>query len=244
MKLLFFFAFPEEVREIIRITGRRKIFEGLPFNAFSLPHSSHLLTVAETGLGFENARRVFLRMVERELPDAVFSLGYCGALSHQASVGDVIWASKVCLIEEQNLQSLPLSDSLKLFEKVSSRIPVRAGTFITMKEWMLKKELIPFVGSEITLPVCDMETFALARLCEDRRLPFFAMRAVSDGADTDLPFDPWSVCDAGGIYRPARALGLFLARPQLLARGISLFRNSKIASHHLGQAVSVLLQVL
>jgi nucleoside phosphorylase len=244
MKLLFFFAFSEEVREIIRIMGPGKIIEGLPFKARSLTHSSHELTMVETGLGVENAGRVFLHMVEKELPDAVFSLGYCGALSPQASVGDVIWASRVCLIEGESLESLSLPDDLKLFEKVSSRIPVREGTFITMKEWIKKKNMIHFVSSEMTLPVCDMETFALARLCEDRRLPFFAMRAVSDGADTDLPFDPWSVCDNSGVYRVTRALTLFLARPHLLAHGIELFRNSKIASRNLGRAVSVLFQLL
>ena len=34
----------------------------------------------------------------------------------------------------------------------------------------------------MTLPVCDMETFELARLSLERKLPFIAVRAVSDEA--------------------------------------------------------------
>jgi hypothetical protein len=89
-----------------------------------------------------------------------------------------------------------------------------------------------------------METFGLARLSLDHKLPFFAVRAVSDGADLDLAFNPRSVCDSEGTYRLTRALRLFLTRPRLLAHALALRRNSKIASHNLARATSALLQIL
>jgi hypothetical protein len=89
-----------------------------------------------------------------------------------------------------------------------------------------------------------METFALARLSLHHKLPFFAVRAVSDGADVDLAFDLQEVCDSAGTYRLTRALKLFLTRPHLLTHALSLRRSSRIASTNLARAASALLQVL
>jgi adenosylhomocysteine nucleosidase len=232
------------VKETMRMLGRSERIDGLPFRAFRVRHPSHALTMVETGMGVENAARVLLHLLQTDRPDAVISLGYCGALSPDASVGDVIWASSVCLIEGQKIETLSLPDNGELFEKLSLRFPVRAGTFITMKEWMKKGDIVPFMKPEMMLPVCDMETFGLARLCHSNKLSFLALRAVSDGADTDLLFDPWSVCDRSGIYSAARAMRLFLTRPHLISHAIELYRNSKIASSNLAQAVSALIWLM
>lgn len=228
----------------MRMLGRTERIDGLPFRAFRVNHPSHELTMVETGMGVGNAERVLLHLLQTDRPDMVLSLGYCGALSPDTSVGDVIWASSVCLIEGQKVETLSLPDNRELFEKLALRFSLRAGTFITMKEWMKKRDVVRLVVPEMMHPVCDMETFGLAWLCESRKLHFLALRAVSDDAATDLLFDPWSVCDKSGIYSVARAMRLFLTRPHLLSHATELQRNSKIASSNLAQAVSALIRVL
>ena len=224
--------------------GLRGKIEGLPFRAYLLDHPTHELIMVETGLGVGNAERAFLRMLDNDLPDAVISLGYCGALDSQVSVGDVISSSNCCLIDGKSLESLSLPGRLNLAGKFPPRPPVRAGTFITVREWMKKGDIVPFVNSEMVLPVCDMETYAIARLCREHDLPFLAVRAVTDGADLDLPFNPWRVCDDKGTYRTSRALRLFLSRPHLLVHGIELMKNSRTASRNLARAVNALLRAL
>jgi nucleoside phosphorylase len=244
MRILLFSAFPREVRGIVRLTGRGERMRGFPFTAFSIRLSSHVLFVAETGLGVENAGKVFLRLLRSERPDAVVSLGYCGALTDESSVGDVIWASSVCLIDGQKVERLSLPDGSELLEALALRVPIRPGTFLTMKEWRKKGDLLPLVDPGMALPVCDMETFAIARLCRDHKLPFYGLRAVSDPAGKELGFDPRSVCDSEGAYRVWLALELFLTRPRLLTRAMELRRTSKIASRNLGRAVAALLDML
>jgi len=244
MRLFLFCAFPREVRQVVRMIGAREKIHGLPFRAFRVRLPSHSLIVAETGLGIENSEAVLLHLLQTGRPDAVISLGYCGALSDEASVGDLIWASRVCLIGGQGSESLILPDDWKLAERLSLKVPVRSGTFLTMQSWMKKGEASRFVTREMTLPVCDMETFGLARISLSRRLPFIAVRAVSDESHIDLAFDPKSVCDENGTYRLSRALRLFLARPGLLAHGMDLRRTSKKASRNLARAASALLAVL
>ncbi|MGD0228812.1 MAG: hypothetical protein ABSC19_00450 [Syntrophorhabdales bacterium] len=244
MRLVLFSALSREVRETTRMLGGRTRLQGLPFRAFCVRHPSHSLTFAETGMGIESATRVFLHMLQRDRPDAAISLGYCGSLSPDASIGDLIWASKVCLVEGRGVETLALDDALGVLGTLSSRLPIRAGTFLTLNRWRKKHELVRTIPQGMPLPVCDMETFGLARLSVDHGLPFFAIRAVSDASGEDIPFDPWSVCDSSGTYRLYRALGLFLSRPHLLAHAIKLRRNSKIASRNLALAVSALLQIL
>jgi len=229
---------------LVRIFGPRRNIERPPFGTFSLDHPRHELIMVETGLGVGNAERAFLRVIGRGLPDAVISLGYCGALDPQVSVADVIAASSYCLVEGQRLESLSLPGRLDLAGKFPPHASPRAGTFITMKEWMKKRDVLTFVDSRMALPVCDMETYALARLCVAREFPFLGVRAVSDGAGQDLSFNPWAVCDDKGNYRTMRALRLFLSRPRLLSHGIALLMNSRAASRNLGRVVSTLLETL
>ena len=244
MKLLVLAAFPREVRKTVRMAGGGARIHGLPFRAFSVRRPPHALTVAETGLGVENAERVFVGILEAGSFDAVISLGYCGALSPHAAVGDLIWASRIHLIEGDRIETLSLPEDQRLLEKLCLRLPIREGTFITLKEWMKKGEVARFVTPGMPLPVCEMETFGLARLSLQRKLPFFAVRAVSDGSSVDLAFDPRNVCDDAGTYRLAKALALLLARPRLLAHAAKLRRSSKIASANLALATSALLDVL
>ncbi len=244
MRILLFAAFPREFREAVRLIGRGTRIHGLPFRAHSVRLPAHTLTICETGMGVENAGRVFQHMLQAGTFDAAVSLGYCGALSHDASVGDLVWASKVRLIEGERSETLVLPDNGKLLETLSLSLPLRAGTFLTLKEWMKKRELRRFVDPGMTLPVCEMETFELARLSLRHNLTFFAVRAVSDASDVDLPFDPWRVCDSTGTYRPGRAFRLFLTRPRLLRHAMALRRDSSVASRSLAQAVSALLRVL
>ena len=244
MKLLLFYAFPQEVREIVRIIIPKKKIDGLPFRAVLLSHPLHEVIMVETGLGVDNAERVFLRIIEEGSAEVVISLGFCGALDAHARLGDVICASKSCLAHEGKLESLSLPDNLDLIGKISPDVSLRPGTFITMKKWERKQDLSTLLTPEMTLPVCDMETYPLARLCESNGISFIAIRAVSDEAHQDLPFDPGSVCGENGIYSPARALSFLLRRPDHLVHSIGLFRNSRIASRSLGRAVSALLHVL
>jgi adenosylhomocysteine/aminodeoxyfutalosine nucleosidase len=244
MKLLLLSALQREVGAVARMLGAKEKLCRAPFRAFHARHLSHELTVAVTGVGIESARRAFSRMVQAGRPDGVVSLGYCGSLCHEAVVGDLVFASTVSLVDCRGLETMPLPDPGCVLESLSSRLPMRAGTFLTLKEWMRKERLTHLVPPGMPLPVCEMETFGLAQLSLEHGLPFFAIRAVSDGAGEDIAFDPREVCDASGTYRLSRALSLFFRRPHLLAHAMKLYRGSKRASRSLALAADGLLRIL
>ncbi len=217
MNLFILSAFLRETGETVRALGPRRRLRGLPYRAFRVDHPTHVLTFAETGMGAANASGVLARMLDVERPDGVISLGYCGALRPGVLVGDLVWASRVCLANGRETETLDLGHASGLGEALSSRLPLQSGTFFTLDRWMRKQDLVRLLPPAAPLPVCDMETYGLARLSAARQVPFFAIRAVSDAAGDEIPFDPWCICDSRGVYRPLKAVRLFLSRPGLLA---------------------------
>lgn len=244
MRLLILYAVPREIAFAARLLGQKERLSGTPYPIFRFRHPVHTVLAAETGVGVLNAGRLFLRLIEAEKPDAAVSLGYCGALTPDADIGDLVWASRVCLIKSGHVDTLSLPDPGGLLGLIQGRLSLRAGTFFTLAGPMKKKEIVPFVPDGTPLPVCDMETFALAQHAAAAKLPFFAVRSVSDRHDEDIAFDPQAVCDRFGIYKPYLAVRLFLTRPGLLAQAYRLGRTSKVASRSLALALDALLRSL
>jgi hypothetical protein len=244
MRVLVLYAVPREIGDTARLLGDKTRLPGMPFPAFRFRHPAHAVLAAETGVGVDSAGRVFLRLTESEKVDAVVSVGYCGALDAGADIGDLVWASQVCLIKDNHVEAVPLPDTGGLLQSLSRSLPIRAGTFFTLAEPMKKRKIVPLVPPGAPLPVCDMETFALARLSIVRGLPFYAIRSVSDRHDEDIDFDPRVVCDRFGTYRPCLAVRLFLSRPGLLPHAMRLSRSSKIASRSIALALDALLRTL
>jgi len=82
----------------------------------------------------------------------------------------------------------------------------------------------------------EMEAAAVARFAQIHQLPFFAVKAISDEADFELP-DMDGFVDAQGQFREA-AFGLHVAlRPWLWLRVLRMARSSKLAAENLSAAL-------
>lgn len=244
MRLLILSALSREIRGILNSLDDRVPIPGLPFRASRVQHRFHEITFAETGMGVENAVRVFEHVAGITTPEVVISLGYCGGLVPGAAVGDLIWASAVCLIDGPQVEVLPISGQDLVFGKLSLSVPIRQGTFITLRQWMKKVDILPHVPAGMPLPVCEMETFGVARLAMERNVPFFAIRCLSDADQDEIAFDPSAMCDPSGSLRLARSLRFFASHSRLLGQAMKLRRASAIASRNLALATEKLLQTL
>ncbi len=81
----------------------------------------------------------------------------------------------------------------------------------------------------------DMESAALARKAAEWGVPFYAVRAVSDGAGEDMPLDFNAYRDASGRFSRARIVLAALARPfTAIPALLRLDRNCRIAAESLG----------
>jgi adenosylhomocysteine nucleosidase len=98
---------------------------------------------------------------------------------------------------------------------------------------MEKRKIAEILPPDLPYAVCDMETYPAARFCTERAVPFFAVRAVTDTADEEIPDVLFTVSDATGKYKLSRALRLICTRPGLIPDIVRLWRTSDTSSANL-----------
>ena len=112
----------------------------------------------------------------------VLSIGICGALSPTLEVGDCVVATEVVTEGERFVSHGPwVAD---LLDSIPSAIPASlAGTDTILSNSADKKRLYETTNAA----VADMESHIAARVADECRLPFAAVRVVSDSAARALP---------------------------------------------------------
>ena len=244
MRAVIFSAFPQEIRQIIKNLRAERRFQRHPFVLFSAEYFSKEIIVVLTGMGRENAEKAAKDLVKEYSPDLALSIGFGGALYKDAVIGEIVWGSRVFLIQKDIIETLELSYARDAIRRLPRNLAIREGSILTLENWMEKKDIKKILPDEFSFPVCDMETFFLAKWAEEKGLPFLAMRSVTDLIDEEIPQEFLSVTDEHGGYRFSRALKLILGKPRLIKDIVKIGRNSRIASDNLWSAVESLLEIL
>ncbi|MFO0754582.1 MAG: hypothetical protein U0411_14810 [Thermodesulfovibrionales bacterium] len=252
MRVALFAAFPHEARHIVRGL-RPQLKSRHPCLWRTARHRSLEIDLVLTGMGTLRARKALRHYLTGETPDLVVSAGFCGALSEGAAVGDLIQGARVLLCQEQggravlpegrqlvlDTSSAPCDSALQSGIQGSS-----GGCIITLQQKMRKEEVKKIVTYDMVSPVCDMETFPLALLSQQRGIPFLALRAVTDLHDEDIPPDLFRTADEAGNYRTLRALRLLTLQPGLIPSALRLGRASSLAAKNLWRGFREILETL
>ncbi|HUI67916.1 MAG TPA: hypothetical protein VL087_06880 [Nitrospirota bacterium] len=248
-----FAAFPQELKHIRKNGHSTQSLETRPFPLQGKPHPTCDIIAIQTGIGAANTETAFWRVLQKFRPDIVLSAGFGGALYEDAKIGDIVWSSRALLIggdrtrqhEHPAEDAVPGSDlGNRIGKKLRERTAAREVSIVTLQEMMTKSKIKKMIPYDLPFPVCDMETFYLARLAHQNRVPFLAIRSITDRLDEDVPPELLAVTDATGRYRFSRAFGLLLAKPKLIPASIRLGRNAARASKNLGKALDSLVEIL
>lgn len=244
MRLAIFSAFPHEIKPLVKNLSAARIPKTLPFALFLAPYGPGEVIVVQTGMGTRNAEASLDYVIKEYSPTIILSSGFGGALYDNAAIGELIWASRVLLVNEGVREILDLPDRDQLFRRLSQKLTIQKGSIVTLERWMKKPEIKRALSRPLPFPVCDMETFPLAKASLNRGLPFVGVRSITDRSHEEIPPELLSVSDESGNYRLTRSLKVLLKNPSLVPRAIHLGRNSSIASGNLWRAVKTLIEVL
>jgi adenosylhomocysteine nucleosidase len=252
MIAVIFAAFPQELKHILKNCLSVQNPEDPPFPLKGKPHPPCVIAV-KTGMGAANVETAFRCILQKRRPDIVLSIGFSGALYEDAGIGDIVWSSRSLLFrgsstrqDEHSLKGAVADSDLgrRIGEKLSERTASREGSIVTLTGMMTKSKIKKMIPGDLPFPVCDMESFYLARLSYQNRVPFLAVRAITDRLDEEIPLELFAVTDGSGQYRFSRAFSLLLAKPKLIPASIRLGRNAALASKNLGKAVDSLIEIL
>jgi adenosylhomocysteine nucleosidase len=195
-----------------------------------------------TGDGERNARTGAFTALRGLHPRAVLAIGVSGALSPELAVGDLLIGHQV--MREQG-EAWPASPSLlAAAEALDGAFPAALISAPRLAVTRADKRRLAAVAADRAqgLPAAvDLESAAFASEAAARGLPWLFLRAVSDGADEELPPLLNDCLDDGGSIQRGRLAARLFGQPSALPRLLVLHRRTRVCAETLAKAVATLL---
>ena len=197
--------------------------------------SSTEMELLETGEGVSNAERSLEAWLDQRSARVVLSVGFAGALSAELQVGDLVIATAV-----QGFNAAPDAKLLAAAERVELDSAVRFGKAVTSERilWLAseKHALASLLGAD-EIGFVDMESTAIARVCNQRGVPFLIARSISDLLDEDLPIDFNQCRDQDGRVSATKVMKAVLFRPASLSGLLELRKRSELCAERMAEFV-------
>ena len=197
------------------------------------------LALIETGEGPRNASRVLRSWLEKKNTRAVINIGFAGSLSPLLQIGDIVIAREVRTYTE----SFDASAS-RLFQFAEQVQNARSAVAITVDEIVCEAKAKQRLAEKFTangIGWVDMESAAIASVCNSLNVPFLIARSITDTFDEDLPLDFNRCRTSDGRVSPRKVIQSLIRRPRALKGLIELQRRSEMCAEKLAAFVSELL---
>ena len=197
------------------------------------------ITAATIGVGAIQAELAARRLIERHRPSALILIGFSGGLDNTLNVADAV--HPLCVVDGASrlyhlTPTAPPQPGDAAAPRDSSTAVLSANHVITLAQE--KRQL----GELHRACAVDMESFAIAGLACELRLPLRIVRAISDPADIDLPPQVATWINADGSPRIGAAIASLLRRPTLLPAMLKLRNHTRAAADRLAIEVETMLR--
>jgi adenosylhomocysteine nucleosidase len=178
-------------------------------------------------------------------PTLICSTGYCGALIPGVNVGDIV-------LSEVLLGPLP-ADRYHCSEErlaavraalTAAKIPFHHGAMLTMREPVSTPVFKRELGTERNALGVDMESYAIATRVGREETRTFALRAVSDAVDDELPPEVGGFFDQAGDLRFGRVTRFLMCNPAQIGKVLALKQRVDKAAEALTAAWKLVLPCL
>ncbi len=216
-------ALPAEARALAG--GPWRMTDGRPVCRVASAGGGELIWV-RSGIGYERAREAARWLVEQGVA-ALGVLGVSGGLASGLRSGLLVVAEEVLNdVEGGPGKSLccPKGDDL-LSTLRQDGLEAVGGPIVTVAEPVLEPEKKILLGRQNGALAVDMESAAVARVAAEAGLGLFALRAICDTADRQVPRALFDMVDDAGGVRIGALLASLLRRPQLLIDLIAMQRD-------------------
>ena len=146
----------------------------------------------KTGIGHLNARLAAEAVLVSVSPDTLISTGYIGGLRTE-DIGALILGTQFQdWTDERSMAAIPADEALLAAAGLAARATGMAcsqGPIITVARVLWRASEKQSVANASAAIGVDMESAAVARVAASGKVPFLAVRAVSDKVGEDLPMD-------------------------------------------------------
>lgn len=243
-------AMPEECTPLLRQVEGYAAKKLDRFPAFRFRAGRAEVCLVRAGMGPERAAAAAEALICAFQPETVISFGFGGGVLPGPKVGDLVIAERLLWLRDGRFAEQPgphTGSANAVRQTLQAALPhldghLHLGTFITSCRIENKRELAGRLPAGSACPLLEMESCAVARAAMGARLPFVAVRAVSDDAGEELGFDLSEFCDSELNVRISRVLLTLVRKPLILPQLLRLSRNSRLAGKRLAEGVMALLE--
>lgn len=225
---VFIAALPREIASLVSQRGWRADQKLLARKIHLFEHEKAIVACA--GMGAHRASLAVEAALTLGPASELISVGWAGSCTDRYHAGDVIRAN---IVVDAKTGERYFTEE-KGQSKRGQEVVVTVAAPASAKE---KQRL----GLSYYAAAVDMEAATVARIARARELPFYAIKAISDDADFELP-DMARFTTPDGQFREA-AFGLYIAlRPTLWKLVLTLAKSSKLAAQHLSTEIETHIQ--
>jgi adenosylhomocysteine nucleosidase len=177
------FALNIEAGGLVDMTQDRTSIRGASFVEHRGDLNGQALVIAESGVGAEAAARATEDLIDLHAPQWIVSAGFAGSLNVDLRRGAILMANEVVKPSGESLDI-----RLRMDRAAIEATPgLFVGRLLTVDRVIAQPDEKRRLGDETGSLACDMETFAVAEVCQRRKVKFLSVRIVSDGIDESIP---------------------------------------------------------
>jgi adenosylhomocysteine nucleosidase len=223
------FAIPLEAEPLERrLTGLIAIQNG-KFTARQGGWKGKAVVVVRSGVGRENAAAATDSLILGHRPRWVVSAGLAGGLRADLKRNDVVMANAILGDRGQRL-SIDLRLSSPSTSGGSDSHEFHVGPLLTIDQVAFKRDQKRELAEATGAIAVDMETLAVAEVCQREQQRFLAVRAICDTIDDELPADVERLVRKKTLARRiGAAAGTIIRRPSTV-KDLWRFREAAIVA--------------
>ncbi len=239
------FALRRESMAFRREFAPRRRFASAPVCAQFRGRGWLTVLLVECGVGTDAAQKAIHWLLSDPLignvpyrPGLVVSAGFSGALQPDQRVGDLVLATDI--IDAQG-NVWPASWPHKL-PAGDQPLPLVCGRLLCLPTLLGDPAKKRRLGQKHQALAVDMESGVLARACQQKGVPFGALRVISD--DLDMPLSP-ALVDVlkTGRVSPLRLIAAVVRSPRLIGELWRLSGQTRDAARQLARGLDEMLAV-
>jgi adenosylhomocysteine nucleosidase len=185
------------------------------------------VAVAISGPGKRAARQAALAVLAGHRPHWLIAAGFAGGLKPEIKQGDIIVADSVVGLNGERL-------SIDVRHSTSNVQGVHFGRLLTVDHIVRKAGDKRQYGEHFGALAVDMESLAVAQVCQEEKQRFLAVRAITDAVDDELPRDVERLLNRPTMVRKlGAAAGSVIRRPSAVKDLWNLRHSAAVAADRL-----------